>query len=154
MNTQNRSKKLLMDLSGHALNSMLQVKLSVMLSSKDLTTCGFQKKNSRHTHWSWAQFQKGQPTRAKLHILFPAHLWVREFFVFNFFKFYLFIYFIFYLFIFIFTLFECWKISSKNCVATYKCCQAYWMGHRPHQSDTPPYRFQLLPWEKANRSKI
>ena len=31
------------------------------------------------TRWSWAQFQKGQPTPCKLCMLFPAHLWVREF---------------------------------------------------------------------------
>ena len=31
------------------------------------------------TGWSWAQFQKGQPTPCKLRMLFPAHLWVREF---------------------------------------------------------------------------
>ena len=31
------------------------------------------------TCWSQAQFQKGQPTPCKLYMLFPAHLWVREF---------------------------------------------------------------------------
>jgi len=32
------------------------------------------------TGWSWAQFQKGQPTPCKtICMLFPAHLWVREF---------------------------------------------------------------------------
>ena len=34
---------------------------------------------STKTGWNRAWFQKGQPTPAKLRILFPAHLWVREF---------------------------------------------------------------------------
>ena len=67
-------------LSWHALNSMVQVKLTVALKSKDLATRGFQK-NSRHTHWNPLKLhpvQKGQPTPTKLLMLFPTHLWVRE----------------------------------------------------------------------------
>ena len=64
-------KKLCMDLSWHALNSMLQVKLFVTLKSKDLANRGLQK-ISRHTCWSWVQFQKGQPTSCKTMYVFPC----------------------------------------------------------------------------------
>ena len=43
---------------------------------------GFQNKiqdTLTKTGWSWAQFQKGQPTPCKTtYMLFPAHFWVRE----------------------------------------------------------------------------
>jgi len=53
----------------------------ITLKSKDLATCGFQKKFQTHTQtrWIWAQFQKGQPTPCKLRMLFSTHLWGREF---------------------------------------------------------------------------
>jgi len=69
-----------MDLSWHALNSVLKEKNSITMKSKDLATHGFQK-NSTHTHQNLLKLSpvsEGQPTPAKLRILFPAHLWVRE----------------------------------------------------------------------------
>ena len=55
--------------------------LSHSMKSKDLATRAFQNKFYTHppkTHWSWAQFQKGQPTPCKTTYTFPTHLWVRS----------------------------------------------------------------------------
>jgi len=56
-----------MDLLWHALNSALQAKTLYHTESKDLATHGFQKNpdTPTKTHWSRAQFQKGQPTPCK-----------------------------------------------------------------------------------------
>ena len=70
-------KKLCMDLSWHTLNSTLQAK-TITLKSKDLATCGFQKKDTpTKTRWSQTQFQKGQPTPCKTKYAFPHSPLVR-----------------------------------------------------------------------------
>jgi len=55
-----------MDLSWHALNSGQKVK-----TLKHAEKQGFCYPRLSKTHWSWAQFQKGQPTQPK----FP--FWIR-----------------------------------------------------------------------------
>jgi len=70
-----------MDLSWHVLNSMLQAKLyHTEKQARIWLPVAFKKipDTPTKTHWSWAQFQKSQPTPAKLRMLFPTHLWVRE----------------------------------------------------------------------------
>ena len=66
-----------MDLSWHALNSLF-----ITLKSKDLATRGFQEKFQTHPpkpDEAEPSFTKVSLLPAKLRILFPAHLWVREF---------------------------------------------------------------------------
>ena len=61
-------------LSWHALNSMVQVKHTVALKSKDLATRGFQKKFQTHPLKPAEvapNFQKGQPTPCKTAYAFP-----------------------------------------------------------------------------------
>ena len=63
------------------MDSMLQVK-TLYHTEKQGFGYPWLSKNSRHTHQNLlklTQFQKGQPTPAKLHMLLLAHLWVREF---------------------------------------------------------------------------
>ena len=79
INTQNRSKKLRIDLSWHVLNSMILVKL--YHTEKQ----GFGFENKFHTHppkllkLHEPSFRKVSLLPAKLHMLFSAYLWVREF---------------------------------------------------------------------------
>ena len=73
-----QGKELWMDLSWHSLNSMLQVKT---LKGEDLATCGFQK-DSRHTHQNPLKLspvseRSAYLPPAKLRMLFPTHLRVR-----------------------------------------------------------------------------
>jgi len=68
-------KKLHMGLSLHALNSRIQDKITATWK-KYFTICGFSQKNwdtPTKTRWSWAQFQKDQPTCTP-GMLLPAHL--------------------------------------------------------------------------------
>ena len=73
-------KKLPMDLSWHALNSMLQAKTLYHTEKQGFGYLCLSKKildTPTKTHWSRAQFQEGHPTPCKT--TFPTHLWVREF---------------------------------------------------------------------------
>jgi len=57
-------------------------KLFITLRNKDLATRGFQKKFQKHPPKpaeAEPSFRKVNLPLTKLHILFPAHLWVREF---------------------------------------------------------------------------
>ena len=71
-------KKLQTDILWHPLNSRIQVRTHCHAKIKDLATCGFQQKFHTHplakTHWSWTQFQKGQPTSYKTGDVFHAPL--------------------------------------------------------------------------------
>jgi len=70
MNTQNRSKTTYRFIMA-CIEFYATGQNSITLKSKDLATHGFQKNpdTPTKTHWSWAQFQKGQPP-AKLRMLF------------------------------------------------------------------------------------
>jgi len=60
----------------------VQAKLSITLKSKDLAICGFPKKFQTHPPKpaeAEPSFRKVSLPPAKLHMLFPTHLWVREF---------------------------------------------------------------------------
>ena len=72
-------KKLRMDLPWHALNSMLQAKTLYHTGKQGFGYPWLSKKiphTPTKTRWSWAQFQKGQPTPCKTTYAFPAYLWV------------------------------------------------------------------------------
>ena len=68
INIQNRSKHYAWIYHGMHWTLCYRSKLSIALKSKDLATHGFPKKipdAPTKTRWSWAQFQKGQPTPRK-----------------------------------------------------------------------------------------
>jgi len=66
-----------MDLSWHALNSMLQAKTLYHTEKQGFGYLWLSKRNSdtpTKTRWGWAQFQKGQPTPCKTTYAFPRSL--------------------------------------------------------------------------------
>ena len=71
-----------MDLSWYALNSVLQAKNLYHTEKQGFATCDFQKKfqtqQSKHTE-AEPSFRKVSLPPAKLRMLFPAYLRVREF---------------------------------------------------------------------------
>jgi len=71
-----------MDLSWHALNSTLQTKTHYHTEKQGFGYSWLSKK-SRHTYQNPLKLspvlEKVSLLPAKLHMLFPAHLWVREF---------------------------------------------------------------------------
>ena len=73
INTQNRSKNYVWIYHGMHWTLRYRHKLSITLKSKNLATCGFQKipDTPTKTHWSRAQFQKGQRTPCKTTYAFP-----------------------------------------------------------------------------------
>jgi len=72
--------KLPMDLSWHALNSMLQAKTLYRTEKQGFGYIWLSKKDTpTKTHWSQTQFQKGQPTPCKTTYAFPHSPLVREF---------------------------------------------------------------------------
>ena len=148
-------KKLPMDLSWHALNSVLQVKTFITMKCKNLATLGFQKipDTPTKTRWSWAQSQKGHPTPYKTtyqHVCFslllfgcfsgPTNIHTQHIthsicFINSPFFFFL-------VFFFVFFFFKS-KISSEHQNGT-------WKGHI--KVTCPRCLFWLLPWENINRS--
>ena len=71
-----------MDLSWHALNSMLQVKTLYHPENQEFGYPGFQKKFQMHPPKpaeAEPSFRKVSLPPAKLRLLFLSHLWVREF---------------------------------------------------------------------------
>jgi len=82
INTQNRSKNYVWIYHGMHWTLHYRQKLSITLKSKDLATCGFQNKFQTHPPKpteAKPSFRKVNLPPAKLRMLFPAHLWVREF---------------------------------------------------------------------------
>jgi len=64
-----------MDLSWHALNSTLQAKTLYHTEKQGFGYLWLSKKipdTPTKTRWSWAQFQKGQPTPNKTTYTFPC----------------------------------------------------------------------------------
>ena len=71
-------KKLCMGLSWHAGSSILQVK-ALYCTEKQGFGYLWLSKNSSHTHQNLPSFRKVSLPPEKLHMLFPTHLWVSEF---------------------------------------------------------------------------
>ena len=82
INTQNRSKKLRMDLSWHALNSTLKAK-TLYQTEKQGFHYLWLSKNFRHTHQNSLKptpvSEKSAYSMQNYIMLFSTHLWVREF---------------------------------------------------------------------------